>query len=75
MGNDIFMGGIKFTPDFDNMSTQDQWYDMAGGAGKLLVGVSFQPSTVRPFLLPFLPTTTIPSVSSAALPFIFSFSL
>lgn len=47
MGNDIFMGGIKFTPDFDSMSTQDQWYDIAGGAGKLLIGVSFQPSTVR----------------------------
>src|SRR5216683_2439322 len=26
MGNDVFLGGIKFTPDFDNVSTQDQWY-------------------------------------------------
>ncbi|KAI0270055.1 Pkinase-domain-containing protein [Gloeopeniophorella convolvens] len=45
MGNDIFFGGIKFTPDFDNLATQDQWYDLNGGSGKILVGVSFQPST------------------------------
>jgi hypothetical protein len=47
MGNDIFLGGIKFTPDFDNVSTQDQWYDLNGGSGKILVGVSFQSSSVR----------------------------
>ena len=47
MGNDVFLGGIKFTPDFDNVSTQDQWYDLNGGSGKILVGVSFQPSSVR----------------------------
>lgn len=46
MGNDIFMGGITFTPDFDNMGTQDQWYDLNGGAGKLMIGVAFQPSSV-----------------------------
>jgi len=47
MGNDVFLGGIKFTPDFDNISTQDQWYELNGGSGKILVGVSFQPSSVR----------------------------
>jgi serum/glucocorticoid-regulated kinase 2 len=47
MGNDVFLGGIKFTPDFDNVSTHDQWYDLNGGSGKILVGVSFQPSSVR----------------------------
>ena len=47
MGNDVFLGGIKFTPDFDNVSTRDQWYDLNGGRGKILVGVSFQPSSVR----------------------------
>ncbi len=47
MGNDVFLGGIKFTPDFDNVATQDQWYDLNGGSGKILVGVSFQPSSVR----------------------------
>jgi len=51
MGNDIFMGGIKFTPDFDNMGTRDQWYNLAGGTGKILIGVAFQPSSVRPLLL------------------------
>jgi len=45
MGNDLFMGGIKFTPDFDSMGTQDQWYSLTGGAGKILIGVAFQPSS------------------------------
>ncbi|KAH7928452.1 Pkinase-domain-containing protein [Leucogyrophana mollusca] len=46
MGNDIFMGGIKFTPDFDNVGTvgQDQWYDLTGGKGKIQMGVAYQPS-------------------------------
>ena len=48
MGNDLFMGGIKFTPDFDNVGTigQDQWYDLAGGNGKIQIGVAYQPSSV-----------------------------
>ncbi|KAN0087560.1 Protein kinase-like domain containing protein [Tylopilus felleus] len=47
MGNDIFMGGIKFTPDFDNVGTvgQDQWYDLTGGNGKIQIGVAYQPSS------------------------------
>ncbi|KAF9242535.1 kinase-like domain-containing protein [Melanogaster broomeanus] len=47
MGNDLFMGGIKFTPDFDNVGTvgQDQWYDLTGGAGKIQIGVAYQPSS------------------------------
>ena len=58
MGNDIFLGGIKFTPDFDNVSTQDQWYDLNGGSGKILVGVSFRPSSVcSPFRLVILVIT------------------
>ena len=51
MGNDIFMGGIKFVPDFDNMGTEDQWYDFVGGAGKIQIGVAYQPSTASFFLL------------------------
>ena len=47
MGNDIFMGGVRFTPDFDDMASQDQWYDLAGGSGKIQIGVAFKPSTVR----------------------------
>jgi serum/glucocorticoid-regulated kinase 2 len=53
MGNDMFMGGITFIPDFDNMGSQDQWYDLQGGSGKILVGVSFQPSLVRCLVIPF----------------------
>lgn len=44
LGNDIFMGGIKFVPDFENMGTQDQWYDIVGGAGKIQIGVAYQPT-------------------------------
>ncbi|KAF8442929.1 kinase-like domain-containing protein [Boletus edulis BED1] len=47
MGNDIFMGGIKFTPDFDNVGTvgHDQWYDLTGGNAKIQIGVAYQPSS------------------------------
>ena len=55
MGNDVFLGGIKFTPDFDNVATQDQWYDLNGGSGKILVGVSFQPSSVSSLIHCFPP--------------------
>jgi len=44
MGNDIFMGGIKFVPDFDNMGTQDKFYDLTGRPGKIQIGVAYQPS-------------------------------
>ncbi|KAG2129494.1 kinase-like domain-containing protein [Suillus clintonianus] len=47
MGNDVFMGGIKFTPDFDNIGVvgQDQWHDVTGGKGKIQIGVAYQPSS------------------------------
>ena len=47
MGNDLFMGGVRFTPDFDDPSSQDQWYDLAGGSGRIQIGVAFKPSSVR----------------------------
>ncbi|KAF8271939.1 Pkinase-domain-containing protein [Lactarius quietus] len=59
MGNDVFLGGIKFTPDFDNVATQDQWYDLNGGSGKILVGVSFQPSSGRPLAIDDFELTTV----------------
>ncbi|EEB87191.1 hypothetical protein MPER_15560, partial [Moniliophthora perniciosa FA553] len=31
LGNDIFLGGITFVPDFENMGMQDQWFDLPGG--------------------------------------------
>lgn len=47
MGNDIFMGGVRFTPDFDNMGApQEQWCELSGG-GKILIAVAYQPSSVR----------------------------
>ncbi|OBZ71365.1 Serine/threonine-protein kinase gad8 [Grifola frondosa] len=45
MGNDIFMGGVRFTPDFDDMPTEDQWYELVGGPGKIQIGVAFKPSS------------------------------
>ncbi|KAJ7784494.1 kinase-like domain-containing protein [Mycena metata] len=42
LGNDIFLGGIKFIPNFDEGGTQDQWYDLVGGAGKIQIGVAYQ---------------------------------
>lgn len=47
MGNDLFMGGIKFVPDFDNVGSvgSDQWYDLSGGPGKIQIGVAYQPSS------------------------------
>ena len=47
MGNDIFLGGVRFMPDFDDPSPQDHWYDLAGGSGRIQIGVAFKPSSVR----------------------------
>ncbi|RDB18028.1 Serine/threonine-protein kinase gad8 [Hypsizygus marmoreus] len=44
LGNDVFLGGIKLIPNFDEMGSQDQWYDVVGGSGKIQLGVSYQPS-------------------------------
>jgi len=44
LGNDIFLGGLKFVPNFDGMGNQDQWYDFVGGAGKIQLGVLYQPT-------------------------------
>jgi len=43
LGNDTFLGGIKFVPNFDAMGNQDQWYELVGGSGKTQIGVSYQP--------------------------------
>ena len=51
MGNDIFMGGTKFTPDFNNLGLSNEWYALSGGSGKLQMRLSFQPSLVRIQLL------------------------
>ena len=47
VGNDLHLGGISFMPDLDNLPSQDQWYELQGGAGKILIGVAFQPNSVR----------------------------
>ncbi|KAJ7644191.1 kinase-like domain-containing protein [Roridomyces roridus] len=45
LGNDIFLGGIKFIPNFDDGGTDNQWYDLNGGVGKIQIGVSYQPTS------------------------------
>lgn len=44
MGNDIFLGGIKIVPNFDEMGSQDQWYSFVGGSGKIQIGVTYRPN-------------------------------
>ncbi|TFK74864.1 Pkinase-domain-containing protein [Pluteus cervinus] len=44
LGNDIFLGGIKFVPNFDAMGNHDQWYDLVSGTGKIQIGVAYQPT-------------------------------
>ena len=44
LGNDIFLGGLKFVPNFDGMGNHDQWYDFVDGAGKIQIGVLYQPN-------------------------------
>jgi len=54
MGNDIFMGGIKFYPDFDNLGTEDQWYDLSGNSGRIQIGIVYKPSSVCSILNSYL---------------------
>ena len=42
MGNAIFMGSVWFMLDFDNLMGQDQWYDLAGGSGRIKISVTFK---------------------------------
>ena len=36
------MGGARFMSDFDNPTGQDQWYDLAGGSGRIQISVAFK---------------------------------
>lgn len=45
MGNDVFLGGIKFTPNFEN-NDPEEWHTLVGGSGKIQVAVAYSPSTV-----------------------------
>ncbi|KAG8942505.1 hypothetical protein FRC00_011795 [Tulasnella sp. 408] len=43
--SDLFMGHLKFVPDFDRRGTIDRWYDVTDGGGQVNVAVTFRPST------------------------------
>ncbi|KAH9932686.1 AGC/Akt protein kinase [Epithele typhae] len=60
MGNDIFMGGSRFMPDFDDPAGQDQWYDLVGGSGgRIQIGVSFRPSLGQSLTIDDFELTTV----------------
>ncbi|TFL01268.1 Pkinase-domain-containing protein [Pterulicium gracile] len=59
LGNDIFMGSLKFTPDFDNMGSEDTWYDLSDGTGRIQIGVSFQPYHSRHLTINDFELTTV----------------
>lgn len=46
MGNDIYLGGVRFMPDFDELTGEDQWFDLAGGQGRIQLAAEFKPSSV-----------------------------
>ena len=67
MGNDIYMGGVRFTPDFDDMGApQEQWYELSGGSGKgkVMIALAYQPSTVS--------SAFVYSIAHSFFPFFFS---
>ncbi|KAG8923918.1 hypothetical protein FRC00_005691 [Tulasnella sp. 408] len=43
--SDLFMGNLKFVPNFDQRVTVDQWYDITEGSGQINVAVTFKAST------------------------------
>lgn len=43
---DIFLGGVKFVPDFENQRTTDAWYPLSGGSGQIHVEVSYRSEQV-----------------------------
>jgi serum/glucocorticoid-regulated kinase 2 len=57
--NDIFLGSVVFTPDFDNRGSQDKWYDVQGGKGRIQVGVAYQPSSGAPLSIDDFELTTV----------------
>ncbi|KAF7977712.1 hypothetical protein HWV62_33507 [Athelia sp. TMB] len=60
MGNDdIFLGGVKVTPDFDSVGSQDQWYTLAGGNGKVQLGISYQPTYGQSLTIEDFELTTV----------------
>ncbi|KAG8690203.1 AGC protein kinase Gad8 [Ceratobasidium sp. 423] len=40
--SDIFLGNVKFTPEFDIGGVKDEWFSLAGGSGQINVQVSYK---------------------------------
>ncbi|GAA5957792.1 hypothetical protein JCM3765_003767 [Sporobolomyces pararoseus] len=45
MGNDLFLGGVKFQPVFDANKQTDQWFRATSGSGEFHIQVVYKPST------------------------------
>lgn len=43
---DIFLGGIKFVPDFETPRTTNEWYTLSSGSGQVHVEVSYRTQQV-----------------------------
>ncbi|KAM0749889.1 Pkinase-domain-containing protein [Meredithblackwellia eburnea MCA 4105] len=51
MGNDLFLGGVKFTPIFDANQPLDQWFASSGGTGQFHLQVKFEPASNAPLTI------------------------
>ncbi|GAA5918735.1 hypothetical protein JCM1841_006269 [Sporobolomyces salmonicolor] len=47
MGNDLFLGGVKFAPVFDANKQTDQWFRATSGAGEFHIQVVYKPATAH----------------------------
>lgn len=41
---DVYLGGVKFVPDFENQRTTDEWYPLSSGSGQVHIQVSYRSS-------------------------------
>lgn len=41
---DVFLGGVKFVPNFENQRTTDEWYPLSTGSGQVHIQVSYRSS-------------------------------
>lgn len=45
MGNDLFLGGVKFAPSFENQQMTETWHNATGGTGAFQIQVGYQAAT------------------------------
>ncbi|KTW26197.1 hypothetical protein T552_03089 [Pneumocystis carinii B80] len=50
-GNHIYLGGIKFIPNFSETSLKDEWMSMHGGTGQIRLQVSYKSNKSSPITI------------------------